>query len=530
LAHFKSTDSSHFRHPASAGPRSISAAVAATLAALASPYVCAQDSELPALKQQVQRLQREIDDLQTQRTRERATAAPAGTAGASPTLNVGPVKLTLSGFVELMVITRNRNEGADWASNYNTGIPFPSSHNYDLSEFHLSERQSRLAALAQGPSDENYATEAYVETDFGGSTTNGNNNQSGSFSPRVRHFYADYQDLHRGWSLLFGQTWSLVTAQKTGIVPRQENIPLTIDGQYVPGFDWLRVAQVRLTKKFGDALTVGVSAENPAAQVSAGTTAPSTANLNNNSYYTMPGASNAFASTTNVTTDSVPDVVAKVAFDPGWGHYEVLGLSRWFRSRYTVTGVQGNHTTHGYGVGGSLLLPLVPKVLDFQASFLDGEGIGRYGSAGEPDATVNPITGAVTPLHGYHALGGLILRPAPAWTVFAYGGIEHVSARSYDVASGLATPATYGYGYGSPLFSNAGCETEGSSTCAANTRSINSGTLGGWWKFYQGELGNMQIGLTDTYIRRQIFSGVGGAPSTSINIVLLSFRYYPYQK
>jgi hypothetical protein len=98
------------------------------------------------------------------------------------------------------------------------------------------------------------------------------------------------------------------------------------------------------------------------------------------------------------------------------------------------------------------------------------------------------------------------------------------------VTSGVATPAAYGYGYGNPLFSNAGCETEDSSTCAANTRAINSGTLGGWWKFYQGELGNMQIGATDTYIRREIFAGGGGSPATSINIVLLSFRYYPYQK
>jgi hypothetical protein len=140
----------------------------------------------------------------------------------------------------------------DWASNFNTGIPYPNSHNYDLSEFHLSERQSRIAALAQGPADSNYATEAYVETDFGGSTTNGNHNQSASFSPRVRHFYADYQSLQHGWYLLFGQNWSLVTAERTGMMPRQENIPLTIDGQYVPGFDWLRVAQVRLVKKCGE--------------------------------------------------------------------------------------------------------------------------------------------------------------------------------------------------------------------------------------------------------------------------------------
>jgi len=510
------------------GRRIISATVGTTvLAILASPFVDAQDAELPALKQQVEQLQKQLNDLEK---RSKEATHPAVADSNSPSFNAGPVKVTLNGFVELMGIDRSRNEAADWASNFNTGIPFPNSHNYHLSEFHLTERQSRIAALAQGPSDPNYATEAYVETDFGGSTTNGNNNQSASFAPRVRHFYADYQNIQHGWYLLFGQNWSLVTAQKTGIVPRQENIPLTIDGQYVPGFDWLRIPQLRLVKTFGSKLSVGISAENPAAQVSAGTTAPASANLNGNSFYNTVGAGNAYAPTTNITTDNVPDIIAKVAFDPGWGHYEVLGLTRWFRSRYTVVGQENNQTTHGYAVGGSLLLPIVAKRMDVQLSFLDGTGIGRYGSAGGPDVTVNPVNGSLSPLRGYHVLGGLILRPATALTLFAYGGIEHVDARSYDVSSGVATPALYGYGYGNPLFSNSGCGTEGSSACAANTSSIKAGAIGGWWKFYEGRLGNMQIGASDTYIRREIFPGVGGDPSTNINIALVSFRYYPYQK
>jgi hypothetical protein len=521
--------------------------VAVAIATIGAPTAQADDAEIQALKQQVQQLQQKIDELAARQTNAPGPAptaaaatgiipgstvsAAVSSAASTPGFYAGPVKMTLSGFVELMGIDRNRNEADDWASNFNTAVPFPNSHNYDLSEFHLTERQSRIAALAEGPSDGTQHIEAYVETDFGGSTTNGNNNQSSSFSPRVRHFYADYQSLSGDWYLLFGQTWSFVTAEKSGMLPRQENIPLTIDGQYVPGFDWLRVPQIRLVKNFGDALSVGISAENPAAQVSATTTAPATANLDNNSYYSMPGASNAYASTTNVTTDYLPDLVAKAALDPGWGHYELFGLTRWFRSRYTVTGEQDNQVSHAYGMGGNTLLPLIPKLLEFQASFLTGTGIGRYGSTGEPDATINPTTGALQPLHGYHALAGLLLHPAPSWTVFAYGGIEHVSDRTFDVAQLVAgAPVTYGYGYGNPLFSNAGCETEGVGTCTANTSSITSGTLGSWWKFYEGALGNMQLGVTDTYLRRSIFAGVGGEPTANMNIAEVSFRYYPYQK
>jgi hypothetical protein len=536
------TPNAHAAHPGAAIRISVSAALAAALVSVSCRAAHADDAQIQALQQQVKQLQQQIDALAAKQSSPPAIAptgivpgstvsAASASATSTPSFYAGPVKMTLSGFVELMGIDRNRNEADDWASNFNTGIPYPNSHNYDLSEFHLTERQSRIAALAEGPADANHATEAYVETDFGGSTTNGNNNQSSSFSPRVRHFYADYHSISGGWYLLFGQTWSFVTAEKSGMQPRQENIPLTIDGQYVPGFDWLRVPQIRLVKNFGDAVSVGISAENPAAQVSATTTAPASANLDNNSYYNTPGASNAYASTTNVTTDYLPDLVAKAAVDPGWGHFELLGVTRWFRSRYILSGEQANLVSHGYGVGGSLLLPLAPKLLELQASFLTGTGIGRYGSTGEPDATINPSTGGLQPLHGYHALAGLVGHPTPAWTLFVYGGIEHVNDRSFDVAATVdGAPLTYGYGYGNPLFSNAGCETEGIGTCTANTSSITSGTVGSWWKFYEGAFGNMQIGATDTYLRRSIFGGVGGNPATNMNIAELSFRYYPYQK
>ena len=71
---------------------------------------------------------------------------------------------------------------------------------------------------------------------------------------------------------------------------------------------------------------------------------------------------------------------------------------------------------------------------------------------------------------------------------------------------------------------------EAAGTCAANTSQIMSAAVGGWWKFYSGTLGNAQVGISDTYIKREIFSGVGGDPNTNINITLVSFRYYPFQK
>ena len=63
----------------------------------------------------------------------------------------------------------------------------------------------------------------------------------------------------------------MVTAEKVGLGVRNENIPQTIDGQYVPGFSWLRVPQIRFVEKFNDTFSVGISLESPAEQVTSNT-------------------------------------------------------------------------------------------------------------------------------------------------------------------------------------------------------------------------------------------------------------------
>ena len=524
-----------------ARPTAVAAAVATALGVFLAPDAMSQTAsqgDVQTLKQQVQKLQQQIDKLEQRQAAQPVPAPPAAVepahsvaeaAKAGPSFYAGPVKVTLGGFVEMLVIDRSRNESADWASNFNTSIPFPNSHNYFLSEFHQTERQSRIAALVEGPDAGSIHPEAYIESDFGGAGGTANYNESNSFSPRVRHFYADLNDKDNGFFFLFGQTWSMVTGQKVGLEVRNENIPQTPDGQYVPGFSWLRVPQIRFVEKFNDVFSAGVSLENPAVLVTSNATsgAPALA-----SFFANPGATNSFTAannttSTNVTTDYVPDVIVKFSVDPGWGHYEAFALNRWFRARDIVPGAQTNVKSTGQGYGANLILPLVPKVLDFQAGVLAGKGVGRYGSAQLPDATVNANTLGLTPLRGLQALLGVVFRPAPAFTTYLYAGKEMVDKQSYTVTAGTKT---YGYGYGNAMFDNSGCETEGVGTCAANTSQILSGTIGGWWKFYSGPLGNAQVGIVDTYIKREIFSGVGGDPNTNINIAEVSFRYYPFQK
>jgi hypothetical protein len=518
--------------PASPSPlrraTTVSRVVAATLALLCAPVVMAQAgdataSQLQSLQDQIQQLQRQLNELKAQQAAAQATpAAPAPTAqrpaasASSTGIAAGPLTLTFGGFTELASIFRNRNESADVGSNFSTGIPFPQSPQNHIDEFRESARQSRLSLLTQTPDYDGSSAEAYFETDFLGAAPTANSNESNSYNLRMRNIYGRYMN-DDGFYLLAGQNWSLATLDKSGLTPRQENIPLTIDAQYVPGFNWLRVPQVRFVQSFGQVVSVGLSFESPQAQIYNGPNKlPQTTTINN-------AGGSLFAPTVNYALDFMPDIIAKLAVDPGFGHYEIYALGRGFRDRVATT----NDTTYGGGVGAGLIVPLVPSILDFQASGLVGKGIGRYGSAQLSDVAV-ASDGSLSTISEYDVLFGFNLRPTTELTLYVYAGREHADATAY---SALVGGKLLGYGYGSPLYNNSGCETEDSTmTCTANTSDVDQITGGGWWKYYQGPLGNAQIGLQLSYTRRETFTGVGGDPSTNITIGMISFRFYPYQK
>ena len=136
----------------------------------------------------------------------------------------------------------------------------------------------------------------------------------------------------------------------------------------------------------------------------------------------------------------------------------------------------------GQGYGANIMLPVVPKMLDFQAGILAGKGVGRYGSRSRRTHG-NANTLGADPAAWSPGIARLTFRPVSTLTTFVYAGKEMVDKQYYNFNT--AKLASYGYGYGDPLAVNSGCETEGVGTCAANTSQIISGTVGGWWKFYR---------------------------------------------
>jgi len=202
-------------------------------------------------------------------------------------------------------------------------------------------------------------------------------------------------------------------------------------------------------------------------------------------------------------------------------------LARFLQDRVSVVGNGHSNTRLAGGVGGGFILPLVDKVLDFEASGLAGYGIGRYGSSQLPDGTIGR-SGAPAPLSEVQALIGLVGHPVPSVDLYAYAGTEQLG-RKYFNAGGKS------YGYGNPLYSNAGYGIELSTAiCTANTSGVTQGTIGGWWRALHGTYGTIQTGMQYSYTRRAIYKGVSalggsGNASTDDNMLFFSLRYLPFQ-
>ncbi len=434
------------------------------------------------------------------------------------------IDITPGGFIEAATIFRTRNENADLASSWGS-LPFGGSANSNLTEFLFSARQSRVSLLAEGKTH-GVKLNGYWEADFLGAAPTANSVETNSYNLRQRHLFGQ-AEFDNGMTFLGGQVWSLLTTSKKGIVARTgEWIPATIDAQYVVGFNFTRQPQFRFTKKFSDKVTWAFSVENPQTTLSvAGLSSSVTTFGFSNSSNAAAGSGFAVAPSNNVA----PDLVTKLAFDPGWGHYEIKALGRFFRDRVIASSATTGgktHNTQGGGLGFAAILPVVPKKVDFILEGLGGQGLGRYGAANGSDVTLRP-DGTISPLHTYQALAGIETHPTPKFDFYVYGGGEYWGRTQYvDTINANNLGKLVGYGVSTADLT--GCTLEkptSSQGCAAVNKDVWEVTPGFWYRFYKGPYGTMQFGMQYSYSYRTAWPGKGSAPKGIENIVDTSFRY-----
>ena len=498
-----------------------------------------------------------------------SSGSPAPTSGeASPAQGMdadGPnsihfkgVTLTPGGFFAAETAWRGKALGADVNTPFNS-VPVPGNSQSDLHEFFASGRQSRISMLVEGKLSD-VKIGGYYETDFLSAGVTSNNNQSNSYTMRQRQFWAQAA-FDNGFKFTGGQMWSLVTETKNGLDNRTEAPPMTIDAAYNVGFSWARQYGFRTTKSFDDnKFFLGFSVENPQATVTVH------GNLANSLVGTAGVTGGLYDNQANYSFNPSPDFIFKAAAQPSWGHFEIFGVVSHFRDRTfpcvgvptgdtcPATGTVGpsgfgasNDSRTGGGIGVNARVSILQKHLDLGFHAMGGDGTGRYGASGLPDVTLRP-DGTLALIKAYQGLATIEVH-YPKFDFYLNGGGEYAGRTAYIGTDNFVSPATtYPVGYGSSLFSNAGCYTEpppGSAntyvpgtvgSCTADTRSIFEGTVGFWYKFYKGSKGTIQWGPQFSYIVRNTWWGVApavGAPGAGISaphmdepMFLTSFRYY----
>jgi hypothetical protein len=430
--------------------------------------------------------------------------------------------LTPGGFLETTILVRTRNENADMANSY-TAIPLNGSPNAKLTEFRGTARNSELSLLVKGAAG-NTKLRGYVETDFLGAAPTANYVESSSWTPRLRQLWVQLER-PSGWTFTAGQMWSLLTTNRQGITNLAELRPIGEDGNYVVGFTWTREKAIRVTRNFNSKAWAGFAIEDPESTFSAAFVPANIMGLN-----TSPNAAtgvNLLPFLVNYSngqsTTLAPDLVAKVAFEPGWGHFEIKALGRFFRDRVAATAITNGHTniSEGYGLGFGALMPFAKTKLEVSLEGLAGQGIGRYGSSSLPDVTLNPTTGEMRPLRQAFIMGGVVYHPSSRLDLYAYGGDEYTGRYAFVAPDGTSA------GYGSPLFSYANCTNEVAlNACNGANRYIYDTTVGYWYRIYRGEYGRIEQGNQVVYMHRNLWSGVGKTPQGGDVVIYTTLRFY----
>jgi hypothetical protein len=461
--------------------------------------------------------------------------------GSPDVLHYKGIGITPGGFVAGETVWRSKATGGDIPTAFSS-IPYEGADAYSLSEFYGSARQSRLSMLAEGKT--NWGTvRGYYEADFLGTGTSSNANQSNSYVMRQRILYAQAKT-NTGWTIAGGQLWSLATEGKKGIPSAPSDImtPQTIDPNYVTGFVWARQYGFRVVKSLdNDKVAIGISAENPQllytaslagntpyavlgsagqnggaynATVSASVPTTYIQNYSNQVVTTgvagttgdisIPVYNTIYANTniSNYSFNEAPDMLVKIALDPGFGHYEVFGIAG-FAHETVYPGVTTNSTkyggqtdiatgaavvaassTAGYytnslvlgGLGASARVPVIKDKLTFGAKGLFGPGVGRYGDSTLADVTANAL-GNLEPIHNVSGLLTVEATPTPRLTLYLnYGG-------DYAGREDFGTGSTFASSLGSP--SAQFCPTTaGAFVCTATPTTADiaaGGKWGGHW-------------------------------------------------
>lgn len=169
---------------------------------LGSGAAAAQDSELEALKKQVERLEKQVNERieAPDYDAENLYLLKDGTG-----FRIGDTTITIAGFIKADAIFGSNGNGT--RNSYSVGLPrtFASVAESDVGDWKtgFTARESRFSIGTRTPDVAGSTLTTYLEMDFqGGIDAPGNEVVSNSYNPRLRQAFGSWN----GWD--FGQTYT----------------------------------------------------------------------------------------------------------------------------------------------------------------------------------------------------------------------------------------------------------------------------------------------------------------------------------
>ena len=399
--------------------------------------------------------------------------------------------------MDMTSISRDVNTGNGIGTSFGT-IPFSNTFQGNLPETKFSAQNSRVSLQAT-TKVMGADVKGYLEADFLGNAPNGLNVTSNSDTLRMRLYWVQYRKDH--FEFLAGQSWSMMTPNRTGLSPMPGDIFYSqdMDTNYQAGLTWARTPGFRfIFHGADDQVTAGVALENPEQYVGSAVVLPAA----------FPaGEFDAGTVTTNVA-NPWPDIVPKIAFDPKTGnthqHFDVAALVRGYKTYNPATSTTNSATGTGFELNANI--EPVHNV-HFVATYFNSNGGGRYiANTNIPDFAVN-ADGTMTTVKSTSYIVGPEIAAGKSLIYLYYSGVHADSAVSLDTNG-----KQIGFG------------TTGNN--AANNK-LYEFTLGLTQTFYRDpKFGGVQMMLQYSKVNRTPFSVPAGTPTdATANMFYINLRY-----
>jgi len=419
--------------------------------------------------------------------------------------SIGDAQFTPGGFMDLTEYFRTTNTTSTIGTSFGS-IPFsvtggtlnPASQ---LTENHLTLQNSRISLKVDSQVGENKVT-GYVEADFLGNSATSLFQTSNSSTLRMRLYWAD---IMRGkWEILGGQSWSMMTPGRNGISPVPADLFYSqdMDTNYQVGLTWARQAQFRVLFHPSKEWVLGISFENPDQFLTSAVTLPSGPY---SSQFDIGGS-------TTGSPNLMPDIVAKVAYDPMIGakhmHLELGGLLSSFKDN-SATNVK--NTAVGGGATGGVNLEVVKNFHLILNGFYSAGG-GRYIFGLGPDVVVKP-NGTLDTVRSGSGIGGFEYQIKKT-LLYAYYGAAYFDQAYYVSSYGKGgVPSYVGFGY--PGSSN------------SSNKVIDEATFGFIQTFWKNpKYGSLQWINQYSYLdRAPWFVATGSGKNAHVSMVYTDLRY-----